>query len=275
MWSRAPGSSKSTGNRLVVLKITRLMFTSTKLEKKLIICLLFFLLISTAEATEYVITPATSDYAGASVNGEEVVLLKDFTVYWQFLLWLALMQIFSAIDMLILPAKFLFAILGFRVADHSNAVGVLKRKFIFSFITVNPGICTSEIANNLDINRETLRYHLNVLKEEKLIEAHSDHGNVRYFQNNSTYGENEKLVISFLQNEMTRKIISNILYKECNTNGDLSQEIGISRAAINWHMTKLKDSGLIEEDKIGRSTIYSINPVHRDSIEKTYLKFFE
>jgi len=131
------------------------------------------------------------------------------------------------------------------------------------------------MTNNLEINRGILRYHLNVLEEEKLIEAHNDRGNVRCFQNNFTYGENEKLVISFLQNEMSRKIILNILYKECNTNGDLAQEIGISRAAINWHMTKLKDSGLIEEDKVGRSTIYSINPVHRDSIEKTYLKFFE
>ncbi|MHC1754957.1 MAG: winged helix-turn-helix transcriptional regulator [Methanosarcina sp.] len=74
---------------------------------------------------------------------------------------------------------------------------------------------------------------------------------------------------------MSRKIILNILYKECNTNGDLAQEIGISRAAMNWHMTKLKDSGLIEEDKVSRSTTYSINPVHRDSIEKTYMKFFE
>jgi len=233
------------------------------------------LLTATAGATEYIVKPVPSDQVGVSIDGEEVVLLKDFTVYWQFLLWLVLMQILSAIDMLILPAKFLFAILGFRVSDHSNAVGVLKRKFIFLFIKVNPGICTSEIANNLDINRGTLRYHLNVLEEEKLIEAHNDRGNVRYFQNNFTYGENDKLVISFLQNKMSRKIILNILYKECNTNGDLALEIGVSKGTISWYMKQLKESGLIEEDKVGRSTIYSINPVCRDFIEKTYTKFFE
>ncbi|AKB28675.1 hypothetical protein MSSIT_1956 [Methanosarcina siciliae T4/M] len=256
-------------------KVTRLMSTSVKLQKKLTIFLLFFLLTATAGATEYIVKPVPSDQVGVSIDGEEVVLLKDFTVYWQFLLWLALTQILSVVDMLILPAKFLFAILGFRVSDHSNAVGALKRKFIFSFIKVNPGTCPSEIANNLEINRGTLRYHLNVLEEENLIEAHIDHGNVRYFQNNFTYGENEKLVISSLQNEMSRNIILNILYRECNTNGDLARKIGISRASMNWHVTKLKDSGLIEEYKAGRSMIYSINPVYRDLIERSYMKFFE
>jgi predicted transcriptional regulator len=66
------------------------------------------------------------------------------------------MNVLSVIDILLLPAKFIFAILGFRVADHSNAVGVLKRKFIFSSIKVNPGTCISEMANNLEINRRTL-----------------------------------------------------------------------------------------------------------------------
>ncbi|AKB36898.1 Transcriptional regulator, ArsR family [Methanosarcina siciliae C2J] len=259
----------------MVLKITRLMLHSINTRKLWLFFFFSLFFVLTAEATEYIVSPAPGDEFGVSWAGEEVTEARVFSVYWQFLLWLALMQILSVVDMLILPAKFLFAILGFRVSDHSNAVGALKRKFIFSFIKVNPGTCPSEIANNLEINRGTLRYHLNVLEEKNLIEAHIDHGNVRYFQNNFTYGENEKLVISSLQNEMSRNIILNILYRECNTNGDLARKIGISRAAMNWHVTKLKDSGLIEEYKAGRSMIYSINPVYRDLIERSYMKFFE
>lgn len=256
-------------------RTTHLVLHYINYRRLYLLCFFSLFIILTAEATEYIVLPAPGDEFGASVAGEDVQIVEDtIEPYWHFLLWLAVMNILSIVDIVVLPAKFLFAILGFRVADHSNAVGVLKRKFIFSFIKVNPGTCISEMANNLDINRGTLRYHLNVLEEKKLIEAHSNHGNTRYFQNNFTYGENEKLVISSLQNEMTRNIILNILHNKCNTNGDLSQEIGISRAAMNWHMTKLKDSGLIEEDKVGRSTIYSINPVYRDLIEKTYMKSF-
>ncbi|HII00978.1 TPA: winged helix-turn-helix transcriptional regulator, partial [Methanosarcinaceae archaeon] len=187
----------------------------------------------------------------------------------QFLLWLALMNVLSVIDILLFPVKFLLVILGFRVKDHSNAAGVMKRRHMFSFIKANPGTCVSEIANYLGMSRGALRYHLKALETEKLIEAYSDHGKVRYFQNNSTYGENEKLVISVLQNEMTRIIISNILYKKCNTNGDLALKIGVSKGTISWYTNQLKESGLIEENKVGRSTTYRINPVYLDSIKKS------
>lgn len=257
------------------LKAIHLMFTSIKPEKKLIACLLFFLLISTAGATEYIVTPANNDEAGVSVNGEEVVLLKDFTVYWQFLLWLAAMQILSVIDILLYPANLIFTILGFRIVDHSNAAGVLKRKHIYAFIKASPGICISEIANNMGLNRGTLRHHLKILETENMVEARSDHGKVHYFQNNSTYEDKEKLVILALQNEMTRRIISKILDEECNTNGDLARTTGISKGTVTWYIKQLKELDLIEENQVGRSTLYNINPVYRDTIETMYMKFFE
>lgn len=257
------------------LKAIHSMFTSTKLEKKLIFCLLFLLLISTAGATEYIVSPSTNDQSGVSVNGEEVVLLKDFTIYWQFLIWLAAMQILSGIDALLYLTKLVFAILGFRIVDHSNVVGVLKRKHIYAFIKASPGTCISELANNMGLNRGTLRHHLKILEADNMVEAHSDHGKVRYFQNNSTYEEKEKLVISVLQNEMTRRIISKILDEECNTNRDLAQTTGISKGTVTWHIKQLKKLDLIEENQVGRSTMYNINPAYRDTIETMYMKFFE
>ena len=202
-------------------RIAHLIFISIKLQKKLAICLLFFLLITTAEATEYIVRPAPGDEFGASIDGEEVIELEVIPIpYWHFLLWLAAMQILSEIDTLLYPAKLIFAILGFRVADRSNAVGVLKRKNIYAFIKANPGTCASEIVNNMDLNRGALRYHLNVLETENMIKPHCDCGKIRYFQNNFTYDEKEKRVISAFQNETARMIISKILKEECNTNGD-------------------------------------------------------
>jgi len=255
-------------NRLVEPRTTRLMFTNIKLEKRLIFCLLFFLLTTTAEATEYIVSPAPNDEFGVSVNGEEVTQVRDFTIYWQFLLWLAAMQILSIIDVILYFTKFIFIILGFRAADHPSTVGTLKRKYIYAFIKACPGTCISEIESDINMSRGTLRYHLDILEAENMIETHSNCGKIRYFQNNSTYSEEEKRVISTLQNEMTRKIILKILKEECNTNGDLAREVGVSKSAITRYMKQLNESGLINENKLGKSTIYSINPVYRDEIEK-------
>lgn len=254
----------------------RLMLHCINYRRLCLLCFLSLFFILTTAATEYIVSPAPGDQFGVSVAGEDVQIVEDTVIpYWQFLLWLAIMYILSIIEMLVYPAKLIFAILGFRTVDHSNALGDLKRKYIHTFIKANPGICVSEIADNVGLSRGALRYHLVALETENMIEARCDRGKIRYFQNNSTYSETEKRVISALQNEMTRKIISKILNEECNTNGDLARTIGISKSSITWYMKQLKELDLIEENKIGRSTIYSINPAYRDAVEKTYTKFFE
>ncbi|WP_410507188.1 winged helix-turn-helix transcriptional regulator [Methanosarcina hadiensis] len=241
-----------------------------------LLCFLSLFLIPLAGATEYIVSPAPSDEFGVSFAGEDVKIVEDTVIpYWQFLLWLAAMNILSVLDILLCSAKLIFVILGFRIVDHSNAIGILKRKHIYAFIKASPGTCISELANNTGLNRGTLRHHLKILEAENLVDTRSDHGKVRYFQNNFSFEEKEKLVISALQNEMIRKIISKILDEECNTNRDLSTTTGISKGTVTWYIKQLKELDLIEENKVGRSTVYNINPDYRDTIETMYVKFFE
>ena len=245
--------------------VTRLMFASIKLKKRLIVCSLFFLLISTAGATAYIIKPTASDQAGASIKGEKVIELQTFTTYWQFILWLSIMNILSAMNLLLYPAKLIFAILGFKITER-DVLDNPNRSSINAYIKAKPGVYIGEIADNTGLNRGTLRHHLKILESENMIEAHFDHGKVRYFQSNSTY--EEKQVISALQNKMTRKIILKILEEECNTNRDLVQATGISKGTITWYIKQLKELDLIEENKVGRVVTYSINPAYQDTIKK-------
>jgi predicted transcriptional regulator len=225
---------------------------------------------------DYVVTPAPGDEFGISVTGENVQIVEDtIEPYWHFLLWLAVMQLLSVIDILLYHTKLIFTILGFRVTDRSNSVGILKRKSIYFFIKTFPGTCTSEIASNIGLSQGALRYHLNILEAESLIEAQYYCGKFRYFHKNSTYSKKEKLVISALQDEMTRKIISKILKEECSTNGDISRTTGVSKGTITWYTKQLKELDFIEENKVGRNIIYNINPAYRNTMEKIYMKFFE
>lgn len=254
----------------------RLTFASIEFKKKIVGCLLFFLLTTTAGATEYIVSPAPSDEFGVSINGEEVVLLEDTVEpYWHFLLWLAVMNVLSAVDVLIFPTKLIFAILGFRITKRADVFDNSNRARIYKYIITRPGAYLSEIVEKAGIDRGAVSYHIQILKAHHKIEAYRDSGKTRYFQNNSTYGEEEKKVVSALQNSTNQRIILEILKGKCSTNAALSREIGISRGTVSWYMKQLKELDLIEENKMGRSKIYSINPVYRDTIEKTYMKFFE
>ncbi|WP_292373032.1 winged helix-turn-helix transcriptional regulator [Methanosarcina sp. UBA411] len=245
-----------------------LMFTSIKLEKKLIFCLLFFLLTTTAEATEYIVSPAPSDQVGASINGEKVVKLEDTVIpYWQFLLWLAAMQIVSIIDILLYLAKLILVILGFRIVDKGNVFDNPNRSSIYTYIKTKPGACIGEIVEKTGLGRGRVRHHITILEAQNKIEVYEDGGKIRYFENNSTY-EEERKIISALQNVINQRIISEIQNGKCNTNSALAHEIGVSRATISWNMRTLKEVELINEERKGKNIIYRINPSYENLIEK-------
>jgi predicted transcriptional regulator len=253
--------------------VARFVFTNIKLKKIFIGCLLFFLLTSIVEATEYIVTPCTNDEPGVSVNGEKVVELKVFTNYWEFLLWLFIMNALSSIDVFFHSTRIIYIITGFRIAKNTNILENSSRSTIYSYIENKPGAYFSEVVENTGLNRGTVKYHLKILEIKNKIEAYEESGKTRYFQNNSKFTNEEKKVIMTLQNSTNQRIISEILDGRCNTNISLAREFGVSRATINWYVKNLKETELIKETKKGRNIIYEISTSHKTLIKK-YMGIF-
>ncbi len=248
--------------------VTRLMFTGTKLKKKLIVCLLFFMVTSTAGATEYILKPNPNDQAGASIKEGKVIELSDFTIYFQILLWVILLHIISSIDMLLYPTRLIYIITGFRITQSVNLFDNSSRYMIYTYIENNHGTYFSEIVENTGLNRGTVQYHLQILETKNKIDAYEDGGKIRYFLNNSKYSDEEKKVLMTLQNITNQRIISEILNGKFNNNATLAQEIGISKGTVSWHVKNLKETGLIKETKTGRSIIYKINTSYKTLIKR-------
>ncbi len=252
------------------LKSTRLISTHIiKLQKKLIICFLFFfLLTSTAGATEYRMDSIPNDQVGVPIDGEEVIPLKVVEIpYWQFLLWLATVQVLAAIDLLY-PGRLIFAVAGYRIVGPVNVLDNPSRSRVYTYIKTRPGAYISEIAEQIGLDRGTVKYHLKTLRAKRKIESYKDGGKIRYFENHFSYNEDEKKVISALQNVTNQRIVSEIMNEKCETNVALAREFGVSRATVSWYIKNLREVGLILEKKEGRRTIYRINQSYKLLVEK-------
>ena len=250
-------------------KTTRLMSHCINYRRIYLLCFFSLFLILTAGAMEYIVTPAHGDEFGISVTGENVQIVEDtIEPYWHFLLWLAVMQLLSVIDILLYHTKLIFTILGFKITEHTNLLDNPNRNLIYSYIETNPGAHISEIVNNIGLNRGTVKYHIKALEVQNKIEACNDDRKIRYLVSNLACDEVEKKVISVLKNVTNKRIISEIRNKKCNTNIALALEIGVSRATISWHMRYLKEIGFVKGTKIGRNVIYEINPSYNYLIDK-------
>lgn len=248
-------------------RITQLFSTRTKLFTKLIFCFLFFLLIATAGAAE-IVKPAPSALDGVSINGEKVTKLEETEMsYLQFLLWLAPLFILTAIDSFY-SKKFVFAVAGYRIVNPVNVLENQSRFRVYAYIKTKPGAYISEIVEQIGLDREIVKYHIKTLKAKKKIEGYKDGGKVRYFENVFDYNEDERKVISALQNLTNQRIISEIRNGKCDTNSALAREFGLSRATISWYMKNLIEAGIVIETKEGRKTNYKINDLYIHLIEK-------
>lgn len=257
------------GNQLVEHKVTHLVLRCINYRRLCLLCFLSLFSILTAEAAEYIVSPAPGDKFGESVAGEDVQIVEDTVIpYWQFLLWLAAMQILSIIDVLLCFAKLIFVVLGFKITEQANEPDNSSQSKVYAYIKTKPGIYISEIANKLNLNRGAVKYHVKNLKAQSKIEDYEDRGKIRYFENNFSYDNEEKRIISALQNITSKRIVLEVRNGKCATNIALAQEIGVSRATISWYVKNLKNIGIIQETKKGRNIIYRVNPSYENLIEK-------
>jgi predicted transcriptional regulator len=209
-----------------------------------------------------------AEQVGVSINGEEVVELEDTVIpYWQFLLWLAAVQAVAAVDVL-RPSRLIFALGGYRTVGSVNVLENPSRSRVYTYIKTKPGAYISEIVEKIGLDRGTVKYHIKTLKAKRKIDSYKDGGKIRYFENHSSYNNEEKKVISALQNLTNQRIVSEIKNGNCNSNVDLAREFGISRATVSWYIKNLREVGLILETKEGRRTFYRINNSYQLLVEK-------
>ena len=142
-----------------------------------------------------------------------------------------------------------------------------SRNKIFKTIIKQPGICIRELERTLEIAMGELTYHLPILIKADLILEEND-GYFRRFYSKDFRREEIKM-LSFLRREAAKKVIPLLLkYKRINNNL-LKKELSISKSTASWHLSRLKQNKLVEVQKEGAKTYYSLTD--SEAVKKIYL----
>ncbi|MDD4127394.1 MAG: winged helix-turn-helix transcriptional regulator [Methanomicrobium sp.] len=174
--------------------------------------------------------------------------------FWDLPLWIQISWITSTIVGSLAAIKFLPLIAGKIRYALENA----KRQKILDYVKEYPGRCIEELSDNMNINRETLRYHLGCLENNNhIIIENVDHSK-RIFPNHNTFSVQERKIISICQNPVQVKIIALIAKYPGIRNTDLKDELEISKSAVTWHIKKMESAGILSVRKSGKSGHYYI-----------------
>lgn len=147
---------------------------------------------------------------------------------------------------------------GVRRIYPKNVLDHPQRKEIYNLIMTNPGIDLVKIGKALDLNRETLRYHIDLLTSSNKIVVMKDHGIIRYFENHGRYGILERRVLAHLWNPTAEQILSIVQSNPGITQGDIASRLSLASPSVHWYMQRLTDDGIVKTHRTGRLTNYSI-----------------
>ena len=135
---------------------------------------------------------------------------------------------------------------------HSNTDRILK------FIHERPACHLRQIKNELNISMGTVQHHLYKLEKDAKITSVRN-GLYKYYFPIGIFHINERNLLQILNQETARDILLFIVEKKNPSQSDIVNSIGISHSAVNWHISRLIELNLINENKDRKFKRYKLN----------------
>ncbi|NYT17179.1 MAG: winged helix-turn-helix transcriptional regulator [Methanomicrobiales archaeon] len=151
---------------------------------------------------------------------------------------------------------FLFSLFGFRRIQKKNVLDNDCRRAVFHAIGDAPGIDAVSLSERLEMNINTLRYHLAKLLATDKITYLSRPGTVRYYLNQGRYSPFEQLVLHYLRAETAGSIILLVSERPGISRQDLAAVLGISGPSVTRHMQQLSSESIVRNEPDGRANHY-------------------
>jgi predicted transcriptional regulator len=136
--------------------------------------------------------------------------------------------------------------------DTSNELKILD------YVKDNPGSHLRRIRNDLGFSMGTIQYYLNKLEKEEKITS-SRKGLHKCFFVTGIFGDQEKDIIKYLNQDTPRRIILYIVQQDHPTQTDIAMELRVTSPTIKWNLNRLISSKIITETKDGRYKRYSLS----------------
>jgi predicted transcriptional regulator len=136
-----------------------------------------------------------------------------------------------------------------KVMDH------FIRGRIYEFIVSNPGVNYSSIKEQFKLTNGTVTYHLSMLERQEFIRAKQDGIYKRYFSNNGGPAVSDVQPMS-----LQLSIAKAVREKPGMTQKEIAMLLGSSKQLVSYHIRNMKNDGLLDTHRDGRSVRIYPNP---------------
>lgn len=151
-------------------------------------------------------------------------------------------------------------------------LGVRRR--IVAAITESPGLHLRALAERLGMGVSTLEYHTYHLLRHGHLTSRDD-GGYKAFYPGKGLDRRDKDILYLVRHEAPRRICTHLLLHPDSTPGDLREVVDLAPATLSFHLKKLREAGLVEEEPAGRTKrLRVVDPERVANVLVTYRRSF-
>lgn len=133
------------------------------------------------------------------------------------------------------------------------------RNLVHTKVEHDPGCQVQDIADSLSVSWTTAAYHVRVLRKMGLLIGRQKGRHLHLFVSGSRDAMAFEAMAA-LKNDTARDILSLVLRRPGVIQKDLCESLGIAASTASWHIARLRDHGLLREEKEWKMRRYFAGP---------------
>lgn len=131
------------------------------------------------------------------------------------------------------------------------------RDLVFDYIKAHPGAHLREIGRALELGMGDLQYNLYILEKQGIITS-VRRGLYKFVFPTGMFGEKQSAILVALSIETQREILVHIINNPTLSQNQIARLTGLTPATISWHMKRLRELGVIERSRSGKTVSYNV-----------------
>ena len=162
---------------------------------------------------------------------------------------------------------------GERIDPTSVLEGM--RGEIYRVVSLQPGLCTTEIARKSQTGRTNADFHLDTLKRLGYVaERQGPRGRRCYFPIDSSSTFDGKTLMARLRDPSTQNIFEYILdHGGAKSMEEVARALNLPYGRVNFHITEMAKTGMIFKKHIGNKCRLEITPKMAEAYELAKVHF--
>lgn len=160
----------------------------------------------------------------------------------------------DVVDDVTTPSPVVLALAGYSRHEDADLLEHDTRRSIYEAVVASPGTYIAEVATSTEIPVSTVRYHVRVLDDEKVIQTAKVRGRHRLFPAHAE----DVLLAAAVNDDATAAVIEAIRRREPITVSMLAEELDRAQSTVSYHLARLDDADLVDRHRDGESVLVSL-----------------